>query len=201
MRNVVKLFLENQKILGENSVAKNALQVVIQRSTVDQECKGCNKSFSRKPEDTWRKFCSKECSSKVIVAKPVIINSHCEICNTSFLRKPEETWKKFCSKECSFKKSKCKRCGKPFIKNEKWQVCCDQQCLDLLLIAKKCDKCNKDFQVINSERWKKFCGRSSCVTSNEVATTNSDESKSYSTKAIIWLEGIIQKKELIYNML
>ncbi len=152
-------------------------------------CKGCNKTFFKKAANKWRKYCSKECT-------PEKVESKCEKCCKIFYHQPNETWRKFCSKQCSVEMLNCKRCGISFAKNlnEPWMVCCSQQCFDLLLIIKNCAKCNQPFQVINTEKWKQLCGRSTCY-----ETTNNDgkiHTKPFSVKAIIWLEEIAQHEHI-----
>ncbi|CAH6419832.1 Hypothetical protein HVR_LOCUS913, partial [uncultured virus] len=56
-------------------------------------------------------------------------------------------------------------------------------------------KCGKDFSIINSEKWKNFCGKSYCVTSGNRVQDN-NKSKGFSDKAIVWLEQIAKANNI-----
>lgn len=153
------------------------------------KCKKCDQIFYRKPEETWRIFCSKSCSPK----KDRV---NCKKCGNFFYRNCEDAWKFFCSNEC-YININCLRCGIPFRKNKtsKWDSCCSQECFDLLLLTNKCAQCDMNFLVLASEKWKKFCGRSSCVIINKNMSetlAHDNPTNGTSSKEIVWLENIMQ---------
>jgi len=121
----------------------------------------------------------------------------CPTCGRSFPRKPGETWKKFCCGSCAMQHVNCMRCGKEFARKPKdnWRICCNKACYDMLLVTKKCEKCGCGFQTTNEKRWMRYCGRFDCVPP-EMRGKSSHTRKSYSHKAIVWLEQIAQTEKI-----
>lgn len=170
---------------------------LIASSTPRRECKTCGLDISDKPAHYYTCL---ECYKKQhprVVSKSVRSCDKCgiDICNRPASHKVCLS----CYRESTLINDKGRKCNKckrdisdrPLSDNE----CLS--CYNLTLVQKECSKCGKEFEVTRDESYKKMCSRSECVTLSDKQIAKVSETlgkKGYSSKAILWLEGIAKEQ-------